>query len=122
MASYKEKGKKHIGRLWRGKCYFPYQKKERVAGAEGVEYMVLTQDWGLPMATKPTDKPQNYDVVLNARARNVSRQRICSFTFERKNKGVSLELPGLMLPGKVCLSAAKGKTRAKAARKVLSLR
>lgn len=129
-ASYK-KGK-YIGRVWRGKCYFPYKKKERVLGADGVEYLVLKRSYGVPVAGRVNKKrPTAWDVVLNPQAPPPVQQRVCQVHTGRGNKythalglrkNVTLKLPGRWLMGDLCVTAAKGKTVVAPADKMLTMR
>ena len=113
------KGKKYVGRVWRTKCYFPYEKKEQSIGA-GAEYLVLTKPYGVPTPYLFTDKALAGSVVTEPNAPPGLEHRVCKFLIKRGSKlsvalglakDVTLDLPGIVAPPNLCVSTAKGKMR-----------
>jgi hypothetical protein len=108
-------GSLRVGRAWRGKCYFPYQKAE-VNVASAIDHLVLTKDYGVPMERKAKPNPADDSVFINptvpAAAMGV---RVCAAVHARddmvdgKLRKVYLKSPGTMPPpGIFCSYSAKG--------------
>lgn len=113
-------GSLRVGRAWRDRCYIPYQNAEQRIDT-GIEYLVMTRDYGLPtgVVSNDFDETRNVQPLVDSNP-NIPpglEIRFCSIFLRPDDfaqtlglaPDLTLEVPGILLPGNVCVSSAQGK-------------
>jgi len=110
-------GKQRHGRLWRGKCYFPYEGGEESVDS-AIEHLVLTKPYGVPMERKVSSSITDEVVLQNPGSLPIQSVRVCAAVDKRddvvdgQSRTVYLKAPGSLPPGPMaCVYSAKGKTK-----------
>lgn len=118
-------GSLRIGRGWRGRCYFPFSNGNEVRLDSGFEYMVLSKEYGIPT---PSYASNSIPLVLDRSVPQSAQSNFCRMTIFPDSVGraltgnpLMLSLPGLLLPGNLCLSAAQGRAYVEVGRNFLLL-
>lgn len=111
-------GSLRVGRGWRGRCYVPYKNAEQRID-QGIEYLVLTQAYGVPSEEfYKVEETRNIQPVVDPSAPEAVQLRFCAIGPMFPNDvaqalglapNLMIKMPGVLVPGEVCLSSAQGK-------------